>query len=116
MVKEEGDVSEVPERSIRLRWIGLGMAGLLLSECAGTLTDSENLRAPATEDGLHLFSRSTTTERSAWIASGLDAGRAEARRFAGGPKPPSLTICREGAAGCVSDEGWRAQTSQRWES
>jgi hypothetical protein len=124
-------MSEVPERRMRRRWIGLGMAGLLLSACAGTLSDSEDLRVTATDDGLYLFTRSTAIARSVCIASGLDAVRAEGRLFAEGRphvvddlrfgsgiqgcqmQPRSLIICQEGAPGCVS--GWRTQNSQGWE-
>jgi hypothetical protein len=36
-------MSEVPARTIQLRWLGVGMAGLLLSGCAGALTNPEDL-------------------------------------------------------------------------
>ena len=120
MVQEEPDMSEVPERRIRLRWIDLGMAGLLLSGCAGTLSDAEDLRVTAADDGLYLFTRSTAIARSVCIASGLDAARVEGRLFAEGRRPQavndlrsasgiqgcqmqprSLIICQEGAAGCA---------------
>jgi len=124
-------MSEVPERRMRLRSIGLGMAGLLLAACAGTLSDSADLRVTATDDGLHLFTHSTAIPRSGCIASGLDAARAEGKLFAEGRphvvddlrfgsgiqgcqmQPRSLTICQEDAAGCVS--GWRSPNSQGWE-
>jgi hypothetical protein len=119
MIQEESDMSGVPERRIRLRWISLGMASLLLAACAGTLSDSEDLRVAATDDGLYLFTRSTAVARSVCIASGLDAARPEGRLFAEGQpyvvddlhtasdiqgcqmQPRSLIICREGAAGCA---------------
>jgi len=119
-------MSDVPARRMRLRWIGLGMAGLLLSGCAGTVSD-EDLRFTVSGDGLYLFTRSTALARSVCIAAGGNAARAEKRSFAEGPtqglndfrsagriqgchmQPRSLIICQEGAAGCVSGDGRRAQ-------
>jgi len=107
-------MSEVPERRIRLRWIGLGVTGLLLSGCAGPLTGPEDLRITTTSEGLYLFTRSTAVARSVCIAAGLDAARVEGRplqlgnavRFESGiqgcqMQPRSLIICQEGAAGCA---------------
>jgi hypothetical protein len=95
------------------------------------LTDSEDLRVTATDDGLYLFTRSTAIARSVCIASGLDAARAEGRLFAEGRRPQvvndlrtssgiqgcqmqprTLIICQEGAAGCVPGDGQRAQNFQ----
>ena len=120
MVQGEPEMSEIPKRRIRLGWIGLGMAGLLVSGCAGTLSDSEDLRVTTTNDGLYLLTRSTAVARSVCIASGLDAARAEGHLFAEGRRPQpvsdlrtpsgiqgcqmqprSLIICQEGAAGCA---------------
>lgn len=119
MVEEEREMSEGPRRRIQLRWLGVGMAGLLLSGCAGALTGPEDLRVTTTSDGLYLFTRSTAVARSVCIASGLDAARAEGRLFAEGRpylgddirfasgiqgcqmQPRSLIICQEGAAGCA---------------
>lgn len=107
-------MSEVPERRMRLRWIGLGMAGLLVSGCAGALTGPEDLRVTTTSEGLYLFTRSTAVARSVCIAAGLDAARAEGRPLQLGNdvslgsgiqgcqmQPRSLIICQEGAAGCA---------------
>ena len=120
-------MSNVPGRRLRRGWIGLGIAGLLLSGCAGTVRDAEDLRVTATGDGLYLFTRSTAVARSVCIAAGGDAARAEKRFFSEGPtqglndfrsavnikgchmQPRSLIICQEGAAGCVSGDGRRAQ-------
>jgi hypothetical protein len=112
---------------MRLGWFGLGMAGLLLSGCAGTVSDAEDLRVTTRGDGLYLFTRSTALARSVCIAAGGDAVRAEKRFFAEGStpglndfrsagsiqgchmQPRKLIICQEGAAGCVSGDGRRAQ-------
>jgi hypothetical protein len=119
MVQEEREMREVPERRTWLRWIGVGMASLLLSGCAGALVDPEDLRVTTTSEGLYLFTRSTGVARSVCIASGLDAARAEGQLFAEGRphrgsdlgfasgiqgcqmQPRSLIICQEGAAGCA---------------
>ena len=113
-------MSDVSGRRMRRGWIGLGMAGLLLSGCAGTLTGPEDLRVTTTSEGLYLFTRSTALARSVCIAAGGNAVRAEKRFFAEGPtqglndfrsagsiqgchmQPRKLIICQEGAAGCVS--------------
>lgn len=107
-------MSEVPERRMRLRWIRLGMAGLLLSGCAGALTGPEDLRVTTTSEGLYLSTRSTAVARSVCIAAGLDAARVEGRPLQLGNavpfesgiqgcqmQPRSLIICQEGAAGCA---------------
>jgi hypothetical protein len=111
MVQEERDMSDVPGRRMRLGWIGLGMAGLLRSGCAGALTDTEDLRVTTTSEGLYLFTRSTPVARSACIASGLDAARVEGRPLQLGNdvpfesgiqgcemQPRNLIICQDGAA------------------
>ena len=101
------------------------MAGLLLSGCAGTLGDSEDLRITSTSDGLHLLTRSTAVARSVCIDAGLDAARVEGRPLQLGNDIRSgsgiqgcqirsrrLIICQEGAAGCGTDEARRARNSQ----
>jgi hypothetical protein len=116
-------MSEVADRKMRRRWIGLGMAGLLLTGCAGTLPNSEDLSFATTNEGLYLFTRSTAIARSVCIASGLDAARAEGRLFAEGRRPQpttdlriasgiqgcqmqprALIVCQEGAVGCIPFE------------
>jgi hypothetical protein len=112
-------MSKVPERRMRLRWIGLGVAGLLLSGCAGAFTGPEDLRVTTTSEGLYLFTRSTAVARSVCIAAGLDAARVEGLLFGEGRRhvandlgtasgiqgcqiqPRTLIICQEGAAGCA---------------
>lgn len=114
MVQEEREMGEVPSRRIQLRWLGVGMAGLLLAGCAGTLSDSEDLRVTATKDGLYLLTRSTAVARSVCIAAGLDAARVEGRPLQLGNNAPfesgiqgcqmqprRLIICQDGAAGCA---------------
>lgn len=107
-------MSDVPEGRMRLRWIGLGMVGLLLSGCAGAFTGPEDLRVTTTSEGLYFFTRSTAVARSVCIAAGLDAARVEGRPLQLGNdvpvasgiqgcqmQPRSLIICQEGAAGCA---------------
>jgi hypothetical protein len=111
MVQEERDMSDVPGRRMRLGWIGLGMAGLLLSGCAGTVSGAEDLRVTTRGDGPYLFTRSTAMARSVCIAAGLDAARVEGRPLQLGNdvpfesgiqgcqmQPRNLIICQEGAA------------------
>jgi len=69
MVQGERDMSEVSERRMRPRWVGLGMAGMLPSGCAGTASDLEDLLSIA---------------RSACTALGLDAVWADRRLVADG--------------------------------
>lgn len=124
-------MSGLAERKIRRQWIGLGTAFLLVSGCAGTLSDADDLRVSPTNDGLYLLTRSTAIARSVCVAAGLDAARAEGRLFAEGRRPQAvpdlrtasgiqgcqmqprnLIICQEGAAGCVPGDGQRAQNFQ----
>ncbi len=92
----------------------VGVAGLLFSGCAETLSDSQDLRVTATHDGLYFLTRSTAVARSICIAAGLDAARVEGRPLRLGNdvpfesgiqgcqiQPRSLIICVEGAAGCA---------------
>jgi len=104
-------MSNVPGRRLRRGWIGLAMAGLLLSGCAGTVRDAEDLRVTARGDGLYLFTRSTAVARSVCIAAGGDAARVEGRPLQLGNdvpfesgiqgcemQPRNLIICQDGAA------------------
>ena len=51
-------MSEVRNRGIRNRWLGLGALGaLLLSGCAGAMTGDNDVRVVATGDGLYLLTR-----------------------------------------------------------
>ena len=121
-------MSEVRNRGIRNRWLGLGALGaLLLSGCAGAMTGDNDVRVVATGDGLYLLTRSPAMARSMCIASGLDAARAEGRLFAEGRRPQpttdlgiasgiqgcqmqprALIVCQEGAVGCIPFEERRA--------
>jgi hypothetical protein len=68
MVQGERDMSEVPERRMRPRWVGLGMAGML----------------PSGARGLRATLRTSSSARSACIALGLDAVWADRRLVADG--------------------------------
>ena len=107
------------DRGTRRPLLRLAAGALLLSGCAGSISD-DDLRVVATGEGLYLLARSPAIARSMCVASGFDAARAEGRLFAEGRRIPvddpffgagtqgcqmplrSLVICEAGDDRCAA--------------